>query len=175
MKSTGIIRRIDELGRVVIPKEIRKSMNLKEGAEMEIYTSNEGLILQKHSRIENLLELAKETAEVLAKTLSVDAVIVDLERVLVVEGDHKDKIGDKISSYLSLLLEKRKSTIVDDKAMSLTISDDSLYKNFAVSPIVVQGDLLGGIICFSSDRRVNESDLKSVDVATGYLVKRLEF
>lgn len=175
MKSTGIIRRIDELGRVVIPKEIRKSMNLKDGTEVEIFTRDESLILQKHSSMQNLETLATEAADVLRNILGLETLVVDTEKVIVAESVYRDKVGQRLSERLIDTLNGRKSKIIDNPLQEITIDDDVRYSSVAVSPIVVCGDLAGGIVCFSTKSQISESDLKSIDVLSGYIVKRLEF
>lgn len=175
MKSTGIIRRIDELGRVVIPKEIRKSMNLKEGAELEIYTQDEKLVFEKYSVLHNFKELAEETAGILRNTIGLDTIVVDTEKVIVAETIYRSKTGEPIALSLLKLLEDRKSQIVTSGIIEITQNDVVNYSGIAVSPIVVAGDLIGGMVCFASNTTPTNSDLKSMSVITSYIAKKLEF
>lgn len=175
MKSTGMIRRIDELGRVVIPKEIRKSMNLKEGAELEIYTQDEKLVFEKYSALKNFQELAQETAVILRNTIGFDTIMVDSEKVIVAESVHRNKVGEPISLFLLRALEERKSQIVVNGIIEITKNDPVKYSAIAISPIVVSGDLLGGLVCFSNQTTPTNSDLKSMSVITSYIASKLEF
>lgn len=90
MKATGVVRRIDDLGRIVIPKEIRKTLRIKEGDPLEIFTDREGqVILKKYSPIGELSEFATEYAETLAKTTGHIACITDKDMVIAVSGGSK--------------------------------------------------------------------------------------
>lgn len=175
MKSTGIIRRIDELGRVVIPKEIRKNLNLKDGTEIEIYTSDETLILQKHSSMQNLQTLSYQTASVLRDTLGLDTLVVDTEKVIVANSVYRKMTGKKLSVRFVEILSRRTCKIYGDELGEIVEADDVLYTSVAVAPVVVSGDLVGGIICFSTKYVISESDLKSIKVLADYLAKQLEF
>lgn len=174
MKSTGIIRRIDDLGRVVIPKEIRKSMNLREGAEVEIFTSDEKLIMQKYSHIQVLSDIAEDAAVILRSVIGFDTFVVDNEKVIVAESVYRDMAGEKLSLKLISELEKRKSMVVKNPNFGITAFDDRTYNYLAISPIVTNGDLVGAVVCFSKNS-IEESDLKSIDIVTKYIAKKLEF
>lgn len=175
MKSTGIIRRIDELGRVVIPMEIRRTLNLKDGTEIEIYTSDESLILQKHSSMQNLETLAFQTASVLRDILGLDTLVVDTEKVVVANSVCRNMTGKKLSTRIVDALNGRKGKIYGDDKGEIVEGEELRYISIALAPVIVSGDLIGGIICFSTKYTISESDLKSIKVLADYLAKQLEF
>ena len=113
MKATGIVRRIDDLGRIVIPKEIRRTMRIREGDPLEIYTSPDGeVIFKKYSPVGEISCTASQYADVLSKVGGCPAVICDRDHVIAVSGmAKKEVIERRVSGSLEDLIEQRKSHV----------------------------------------------------------------
>ena len=118
MKATGIVRRIDDLGRVVIPKEIRKTLRIKEGTPMEIYTDREGqIILKKYSPIGELNTFAREYVEALVQTTGLAACITDRDLVVAAAGSGSRELeGKEISRELDMVISGREGKMIDGKS-----------------------------------------------------------
>ncbi len=154
MKATGIVRRIDDLGRVVIPKEIRRTMRIKEGAPLEIYTSNEGeVIFRKYSPINEMSENATQAAEVMYKLGGAPAVIFDRDHVVAVAGVAKREYNERrVTPALEEIMEHRQGYVAsDDSAGKLMPIEGVDRQALAVFPIVSQGDVTGAVAYVSSE------------------------
>lgn len=183
LKATGIVRRIDDLGRVVIPKEIRKTLRIREGDPLEIFTDKEGeVILKKYSPIGELGDFALQYAESLYKTSGHITCITDKDTVIAVSGASKKEFLDK---HLSKELEKvmgDKNTVVvkaGDSRYIPIIADDSgdrKYNSQVISPIIAEGDPIGTVIFLSNDSSVQMGELESklAQSAAGFLGKQME-
>lgn len=183
MKATGVVRRIDDLGRVVIPKEIRKTLRIKEGDPLEIFTDKEGeIILKKYSPIGELSEFATEYAETLAKTTGHIACITDKDTVIAVSGgSKKEYLEQGISPELEQIMdEKENYTSKDNNDVSIPITknDNNDKKNNAqvVYPIIADGDVIGTVILLSKDENVKMSEVeqKVVQSAASFLGTQME-
>lgn len=183
MKATGVVRRIDDLGRVVIPKEIRKTLRIKEGDPLEIFTDKEGeIILKKYSPIGELSEFATEYAETLAKTTGHIACITDKDTVIAVSGgSKKDYLEQGISPELEQIMDGKEnytSKENNDVAIPITKNDNNSKKNNAqvVYPIIADGDVIGTVILLSKDENVKMSEVeqKVVQSAASFLGTQME-
>ncbi len=184
MKATGIVRRIDELGRVVIPKEIRRTLRIREGDPLEIFTDKEGeVILKKYSPIGELGDFAKEYAESLHQSLGHIAVICDKDTVISVSGAPKRDFIDKpISDEVDRLMRDREKVIYsraenDELIPVSSLSDDSdSYTAEAVVPILSSGDAIGAVILLSRDNGciMNDTELKVCETAANFMGKQME-
>lgn len=174
MKSTGIIRRIDELGRIVIPKEIRKNLRIKEGENVEIYTENESIILKKYSVLKNLSEIATIYAEVINSLVKENIIITDTDNVIAASGKYKKKFLNKPISEDLLNLIKRRENILETHLKPLKITADELEVTYSMHTIVTGGDSVGIIIIFSENEIINEKIDDTCVVAAKFLAKYLE-
>ena len=183
MKATGVVRRIDDLGRVVIPKEIRKTLRIKEGDALEIFTDKEGeVILKKYSPIGELSEFATEYAETLAKTTGHIACITDRDMVIAVSGGPKKEfLEQNISSELEKIMEdKEKYTSRENNDMSVPITkNDNKERQFnsqVVYPIIADGDTIGTVILLAKDKttQMTEVEQKVVQSAASFLGRQME-
>lgn len=176
MKSTGIVRRIDELGRVVIPKEIRRTMRIKSGEELEIFTTDEELVLKKFSTAKLFVDVAQEYSEALALVTGATIAVTDKEEVVVAKGDQKRSLENaKVSDKLLQILEERRITEVGASELNtlLSVSFENV-KNALVAPIIAGGDIAGGIILIRRDTTVNESDKKQLETASAFLAGQVK-
>ena len=183
MKATGVVRRIDDLGRVVIPKEIRKTLRIKEGEPLEIVTDKEGeIILKKYSPIGELSEFATEYAETLAKTTGHIACITDKDTVIAVSGgSKKEYLEQGISPELEQIMDEKEnytSKENNDVSIPITKNENNDKKNNAqvVYPIIADGDVIGTVILLSKDENVKMSEVeqKVVQSAASFLGTQME-
>jgi AbrB family transcriptional regulator (stage V sporulation protein T) len=183
MKATGVVRRIDDLGRVVIPKEIRKTLRIKEGDPLEIFTDREGqVILKKYSPIGELSEFAAGYAETLSKTTGHIACITDKDTIIAVSGGSKKEFLEQdISQELEKLMEDKEvytSKENSDIAMPITKNDNQERKNNAqvVYPIVSNGDTIGTVILMSKEPngKMNDVEKKVAQSAATFLGSQMD-
>ena len=183
MKATGVVRRIDDLGRIVIPKEIRKVLRIKEGDPLEIFTDKEGeVILKKYSPIGELSEFASGYAETLSKTTGHIACITDKDTVIAVSGASKKE-------FLEQDLSKELEQLMDDKEVYLSKENNEVsipvtknenkerkLNSQVVYPIIAQGDVIGSVILLSKDSktRMGETEAKVVESAAGFLGSQMD-
>ena len=177
MKATGIVRRIDDLGRVVIPKEIRRTMRIREGDPLEIYTSASGeVIFKKYSPIGELSVFAAQYAEALSDSTKLSVLICDSEHVIAAAGISKrDALDKAVSEELFKIMENRKPYIYEGaKAVSGFVGLDQ--KICAAVPIVAAGDVAGAVVLLENeqDSKAGESDVKLATVAANFLARQIE-
>ena len=180
MKATGIVRRIDGLGRVVIPKEIRRTLRIREGDPLEIFTDNEGsIILKKYSLVGELGSLAKEYAISLHQASGHVTCIVDKDQIVAIAGAPEKKFIDKnISRELerSMGLRKIISANRSESAFVAILEDDEpeMYNNELIAPIIAEGDVVGAVILLSVDKKMGDMESKMTQVAAAFLGKQAE-
>ena len=183
MKATGVVRRIDDLGRVVIPKEIRKTLRIKEGDPLEIFTDREGqVILKKYSPIGELSEFATGYAETLAKTTGHIACITDKDTIIAVSGGSKKEFLEQdVSQELEKLMDDKEvytSKENSDMAMPITKNEksDKRHNSQIVYPIISNGDTIGTVILMSKDvnTKMNEVERKVAQSAATFLASQME-
>ena len=183
MKATGIVRRIDDLGRVVIPKEIRRTMRIKEGDPLEIYTDREGeVIFKKYSPIGEMQEFASRYAEALQKTSSIPIFVCDRDAVIAVAGTSKrEYIDHKISKGLEEIIESRTLYVKGGRRDPVSIIGDggTHYVNCAM-PILCEGDIIGCVISgwqydiSTAGKISDEIEAKLIQTAGLFLGKQME-
>ena len=181
MKATGIVRRIDDLGRVVIPKEIRRTLRIREGDPLEIFTDRQGeVILKKYSPIGELSKFAKEYAESLASTLGCTVCITDHDQIVAAAGYGKRELQDKsISKQLEQAMKNREQVIAyssERKYIQITdeYQDESLGQ--VICPIICEGDVLGSVVILerSDKKKVTEAEQKIASCAANFLGRQME-
>lgn len=179
MKATGIVRRIDDLGRVVIPKEIRRTLRIREGDPLEIFVDREGeVILKKYSPIGELGDFAKEYSDSLYESLKHITLICDRDTIIAVAGASKKEYMDKqIGSIVETAMEERR-TVAENNPGEYEICDGvrEQYESFVIAPIVAGGDPIGAVILVSKESGTNMDDLetKMAETAAGFLAKQME-
>lgn len=179
MKATGIVRRIDDLGRVVIPKEIRRTLRIREGDPLEIYTERDGeVIFKKYSPMGELAEFAVQICEALNRTTDGIALVCDRDSVIAVSGAPKREFADKrISGELETLLEARRPYALECGGTELPVTEgDGKYRVSVAAPILSEGDLLGCILFVSPVGAPLPCELESKLACTvaGFLGKQME-
>ncbi len=181
MKATGIVRRIDDLGRVVVPKEIRRTLRIREGDPLEIFTDREGeIILKKYSPIGELSAFAKQYADSLAQTTGHIICITDRDQLIAVSGGaKKDLVSKHISKPLEEAINERESIVAskDDKNyINITNEDQDDYTWEVISPIISEGDAIGAVILLTKDpkTKMGETEQKIASSASGFLGRQME-
>ena len=178
MKATGIVRRIDDLGRVVIPKEIRRTMRIREGDPLEIYTDKDGeVIFKKSSPIGELSDFAAQICDSLHKSTDAIAAVCDRDTVIAISGGARRELMDKrISAELEHIMEGR-STYRYDGSSSISVSDsaDNLCVSVA-APVISEGDVMGCVMFVSPRNSAPCTDIeyKLAQTVASFLGKQME-
>ena len=181
MKATGIVRRIDDLGRVVIPKEIRRTLRLHEGVPMEIFTDREGeIILKKYSPMAEMSVFAKQYAEALAQSSGRGVIITDRDQVIAAVGTGcRDAVGKNISKELEQLIANRENRLSSrgDREYAQVLRDgEEDYEQEVISVIISEGDAIGAVIMLEKNPKQKMSVLeqKLALTAAGFLGRQME-
>ena len=175
MVSMGVTRKIDTLGRIVIPKEIRERLNIKENDYLEFLVFNDGLALKKYSKIGKLQYLAQELTDTLNMFLNAEVLIADRDKVLAYTGDNKDKYLNKNIGIKLLKAINRREAIFEPYFKDIEILDNDVINcSYIDETIVSNSEEAGIIILFHTDKPVTETELKIVKIVSSFLTKYLE-
>ena len=182
MKATGIVRRIDDLGRIVIPKEIRRTMRIREGDPLEIFTDREGeVILKKYSPINELSEFATEYSESLYESIGFDCIITDRDTSIAAAGaSKKDYLNKRISSDLEAIIEKKEiyNSFESGKVIRISVEEVDVdeYASQVIVPVISHGDSIGALILMSKEKdgNIDELEIKVAQTAANFLAKQME-
>ena len=178
MKATGIVGRIDDLGRVVIPKEIRRTMRIREGDPLEIYTTREGeVIFKKYSLIGGLEDFAAQFCDVLNRSSGFTAAVTDRDAIIAITGSGKrELLGKPLSDVLAQVMEQRSIYQYQGSGRPLPVSDSSDRYTVAVAaPILCEGDVLGLVLFLSSDAQIpGEGEYKLAQTVSAFLGRHME-
>lgn len=180
MKATGIVRRIDDLGRIVIPKEIRRTLRIREADPLEIFTDREGqIILKKYSPIGEMTTFAKQYAESLASVSTKIAFIADRDQIIAAAGGSKGILGKAISKQLDEKMGNRETFVASDSDKSfvpVVAEQQEEFTQEAVSPIICEGDVIGAVIIVDTENKskMGEVEKKLVQSAAAFLGRQME-
>lgn len=182
LKATGIVRRIDDLGRVVIPKEIRRTLRIKEGDPLEIFTDKEGeIILKKYSPISELSDFAQEYADSIYQSTKHPVCITDTDNVIAVSGVAKKELIDKpISQEFEKYLEEKKTIMLgtgkDKGPIKIADGQEFNITSQVIVPIISRGDTIGSVVIFTKEagEAVTEVEAKIAETAATFLGKQME-
>lgn len=181
MKATGIVRRIDDLGRIVIPKEIRRTLRIRESDPLEIFTDREGeIILKKYSPIGELSLFAKQYADSLSQTTGLTVCITDRDQVIAATGSaKKDLLENAISKPLENMMQERENFLSSkDGRNNIPVIQNQKeeYLSQVIYPIICEGDVIGTVILLDKDKKgvMGDTEMKLVSVAAGFLGRQME-
>ncbi len=179
MKATGIVRRIDDLGRVVIPKEIRRTMRIREGDPLEIYTEKDGeVIFKKYSPMGELSDFASQMCDTLNKTALSPVAIADRDTVIAVSGIPKRELADKrISQEVEQIMEDRHIYQRKQGETMLPVADGAdRYGVGVAAPIISEGDVMGCVIFLAPEggKTLGDVECKLALTVSGFLGKQME-
>ena len=183
MRATGIVRRIDELGRVVIPKEIRRTLRIREGDPLEIYTDHDGeVVLKKYSPIGEISAIAKDYTDSLYRTLGHIACICDRDAVVSISGTSKKELMEKpLSTEIDQVLQNRQTKMLNllsgERMLPITADDKpDQYSSQLIAPILSDGEIIGGLILLSRENngRMTEIDQKVAETTATIVGRQME-
>ncbi len=181
MKATGIVRRIDDLGRIVIPKEIRRTLRIREADPLEIFTDRDGeIILKKYSPIGEMSTFARQYAESLAQVSGHTALIADRDQFIAAAGGgSKQILGKSISRELEERIENRENVMAKKGEKNFVkVAAEGLeeVENEAISPIICEGDVIGAVVLLNNDPKTSMGDVeqKLIQSAAGFLGRQME-
>ena len=179
MKATGIVRRVDDLGRIVIPKEIRRTLKIREGDPLEIYTEKDGgVIFRKYSPMGDLQDFAAQICDAIGANTGRIAAVSDRDAIIALAGAPKRELVDKPNSHeLERLMEQRKNYRYTSGDTLIRASEGSdKYHLGVAAPILCQGDLMGAVLLLLGEDQtpLPESDQKLAQTVAGFLGKQME-
>lgn len=179
MKATGIVRRIDDLGRVVIPKEIRRTMRIREGDPLEIYTNSEGeVIFKKYSAISEMSENASYVADIMHRIAGCPVVIFDKDHVVATSGVSRKEFAERrVTGQLEELMQNRGQYFCPDGDSANFFPAEGIEHNaIAAVPIITAGDVIGAVAFLSSEKAREASDLQKslITAAAQFLARQIE-
>lgn len=179
MKATGIVRRVDDLGRIVIPKEIRRTLKIREGDPLEIYTEKDGgVIFRKYSPMGDLQDFAAQICESIGANTGHVAAVSDRDSIIALSGASKRELLDKPNSQeLDRLMEQRKNYRYESGETRLRAAEGTdKYHLGVAAPILSQGDLMGCVMLLlgENDSPLGEADQKLAQTVAGFLGKQME-
>ena len=175
LKSTGVVRKIDSLGRIVIPKEIRKNLGIKDGESLEILIEEDKVILSKCSSLNSIAKYASVIVDIIYSITKKNIIITDMNLVLAVNKEISNKYLNKEldSNYLHILERRENYNSIEKSSIDVVSKDESL-KYYSLISIVVQGELLGSLFLFSESEIITESDRAILKFVLKFLEKNLE-
>ena len=174
MKSTGITRRIDDLGRIVIPKEIRKNLKIKENEVLEIFINNDEIILKKFSHFNDSEKVSSDYIKVINDMTGNDVIITDRDKVILSSNKLEEKLlNKKISEYVNDLIENRSTFLSNDMKGIEVIDNEKIKQNYYFIPLIIDSDVVGSIIMFSS-KEFDENSKSLLLIASKLLVNYIE-
>lgn len=162
LKTTGVTRKIDELGRIVIPKEIRKNLSIRDGESLEILTDEDTILLKKHSQIKRFADLGSKLTEEINKVFDVSISITDREKILA--SNNTDIIDKKLNNYFINLIDNRES-------FTGRIEQDYFKGNYSIVPVISESDSIGLIII---ENKSNENFLKLAKFIATIFVDKID-
>ena len=179
MKATGIVRRIDDLGRIVIPKEIRRTMRIREGDPLEIYTNSDGgVIFKKYSLMGGLGDFVGQMCDTLNKTTGRMAIITDRDACLAVSGAGKRELTDRpLSQAMEQIMEVRSIyQYQEGDDPQPVIEGNNRYRVACAAPILAEGDVLGCVLFAGTEEELSTTDTeyKLVQTISGFLGRHME-
>src|SRR5690625_429126 len=178
MKATGIVRRIDDLGRVVIPKEIRRTLRIREGDPLEIFVAREGeVILKKYSPINELGNFAVEYADAIFDSLHHPVLITDRDEIIAVSGTSKNEyLNKQIGSGIEEAIKERKNDLeTEQTVVEIVRGKDDTVNSYIVSTIIANGDPIGSVFIFTKENAaLTNIEQKVAETAANFLGKQME-
>lgn len=180
MRATGIVRRIDDLGRIVIPKEIRRTLRIRESDPLEIFTDREGqVILKKYSPIGEMNTFAKQYVDSLAQVSGHGALIADRDQFIAAAGGCKQFLNKAISRQLDDKINRRETFVAsrgEKNFIPVSDTEETEYAHMAVAPIICEGDIIGSVVLLANEGKgkMGEVEQKLVLSAAGFLGRQME-
>ncbi len=173
MSNIGIVRRIDNLGRIVIPMEIRRNLKIKEGDPLELNLLENKIIISKFSVFDNFGQKTIDFAESLQKALNINVIITDLDKVACATGEKKKEFeGEQCTKQLIKTLMSREITHRTENFIPIYLKDSIDYKEQLIVPIILDSEIYGSVICLSNKEISNEK-IQVVKIFTDVIAKTI--
>lgn len=174
MKSTGVVRRIDDLGRIVIPKEIRRSLRIHDGESMEIFVDNELIALKKYSSLDELTNISNLLVDAIYNEIKKSVFITDMDKIIAFSGKEKKKyLLQNVSSSLVQIINDRTNIEINNKDIEL-VDGVSCGSNFIVYPIIANGDVSGSVVVIGSGEKLNDKEMQLIKFVSEFLGRHIE-
>ena len=175
MKSTGVVRRVDELGRIVIPKEIRRTLKIRDGEELEIFVDDDVIILKKFSKIADLGDVAKKMIDVVSPLIGKTILVSDRDNYIVGSGENKKNFLNKsISKHIADIIFN-KNIVVEKSISNINLINNIIDSySYIICPIICYGDSVGSIIFLSNSSDISEFDINISNMIAQFLGKYVE-
>ena len=175
MKSTGVIRRIDDLGRIVIPKEIRKNLRIKEGDNLEVFIDNEDIILKKYSMMNKINDLSQELTDAIYTFTKHNVFITDTDIVIAGSGKLKKIYLNKpISNFIVKSINRREKLLENHFKELNFVNEEIITCSFILSTILVNGEAAGMIVIISEDEKLGDAEMQLASIVSSFMTKYLE-
>ena len=175
MKSTGVIRRIDDLGRIVIPKEIRKNLRIKEGDNLEVFIDEENIILKKYSMMNKINDLAQELTDAIYTFTKHNVFITDTNTILAGSGTlKKEYINAPISNFIEKSIDRREKILESYFKELNFVNQDIIECSYILSTIIVNSEAVGMIIIISKEEKLTEVEMQLANIVSSFITKYLE-
>ena len=175
MKSTGVIRRIDDLGRIVIPKEIRKNLRIREGDNLEVFIEEENIILKKYSMINKINDLAQELTDAIYTFTKHNVFITDNNTILAASGSlKKEYINMPISNFIEKSIDRREKILESYFKELNFVNQDIIECSYILSTIIVNSEAVGTIVIISKDEKLSEVEMQLANIVSSFITKYLE-
>lgn len=171
--TSGIVRRIDELGRIVIPKEIRKNLRIKEGDTLEIFVEKEKIILDKSSIFDNLKSLSQNLTDSIYNYVKKEVLITDRDKIIAYSGERKKEyINKKISDSVIKKIVNREEIV--QKGVITIIDKEEMDCYYIFNTLTINGDEIGSIIMYSDELQIKEGEIRILEICKTFLENYLE-
>jgi len=167
LSKSGITRRIDELGRIVVPKEIRFNLGIRDGEPLEIYTENNSIVIKKYSQVENIKDISINISKIISDVCNVGILISDREKIIAASDNLKELINYKLEEKYKLLIDGRETYISEKEEISFNTKSF-----FTIVPIITSTDCSGLVIIVSKNK--NDVNLKYAKIACKLIVHKLD-
>lgn len=175
MKSTGVVRRVDDLGRIVIPKEIRRTLRIRDGESLEIFVDSEMIALKKFSKMTDMHDIAKDLVEIINNNINKTVLITDRDKFIAGSGSLRKKYVDKnISRTLENIMNERKNVIETSNHQIELLENTKDFLSYVIYPIIMNGDAMGLVLVISENNDIGQVEEKIGNVAAQFLGKHIE-
>lgn len=175
MKSTGVVRRVDDLGRIVIPKEIRRTLRIRDGESLEIFVDREMIALKKFSKMNDIEEISKQIVDIMYNAIDKNVFITDRDRFVAGAGNLRKKFLNKnISKYLETIMNDRKNIIENSNHNIELVDVEEESLSYVISPIIMNGDAVGLVLILSEKSDIGKTEEKLASVFAQFLGKHIE-
>ena len=175
MKSTGVVRRVDDLGRIVIPKEIRRTLRIRDGESLEIFVDREMIALKKFSKMSDMEEISKQLVEIVNNVTQKSVFISDRDNFIAGSGSlRKTYLHKPISKMLEVIMKERKN-VVEHSLHSIELCDSIKEEySYVICPVITNGDAIGLVLIISENDDIGQVEEKMADVVSKFLGKHIE-